>query len=83
MQRASGYGSDPGWRAEAVTPHASTNFTNGVCRGIYVGATGDVTAIVDSTVILFKAVPAGMILPIRATRVNAIGTTATFMVALF
>lgn len=68
--------------AVAVTPHASTNFADGECRALYVGGTGNITAIVGGAVVLFTAVPVG-ILPVRCTRVNATGTTATAMVALY
>lgn len=72
----------PKW--EAITPHASTGFTNGCCRAIYVGGTGDVTAVdQDGGTALFSAVPAGTTLPIMAIRVNAVGTTATLMVAMY
>ena len=69
---------------EAVTPHASTNFTNGVSRGIYVGVAGNVAAVdVDGNVTVFTGATAGSILPIECKRINAISTTATNMVALF
>ena len=69
---------------EAITPHNSTNFTNGICRGIYVGVTGNVVVVdADGTAVTFTAVPAGTILPVEAKRVNSTSTTATNMVALF
>ena len=68
--------------AAAVTPSDSVNLT-GTTRGVYVGGTGNVTAVINSTAITFTAVPVGTILPIAATRINATGTTATNMVALF
>lgn len=53
-------------------------------RGLYVGVTGDVTVITrKAQTVLFKAVPAGTILPIQVTHVKATGTTATDMVALY
>jgi hypothetical protein len=66
----------------AVTPSDSVNlgFTT---FGLYVGGAGNVTAVMASgEVVLFTAVPAGTLLPIQATRINATGTTATAMVAL-
>lgn len=72
----------PSASAEAITPSNSVNLS-GTTRGIYVGVTGDVTAVINGNAILFKAVPVGLILPIRATRVNSTGTTATNMVALY
>ena len=66
----------PGEQFFAITPHDSTNFAYTV-RGIYVGVTGDVTAVNEAgTAVLFKAVPAGSILPIYANRVNDTGTDA-------
>lgn len=51
--------------------------------GIYVGGAGDVSAVMlDGSVGVFKAVPAGTMLPIQANRINAAGTTATFMVSV-
>lgn len=70
-------------RAVAVTPSDATNFTDGACHAIYVGGTGNVTAIVNGTAVLFAGVPVGTTLRIRATRVNATGTAATNLVALY
>jgi hypothetical protein len=70
-------------RAIAVTPSDVTNFADGLCRAIYVGGAGNITAIVNGAAILFTAVPVGTILPVQATRVNATATTATAMVALY
>lgn len=71
----------------AVTKSDSVNLitgTNALSRGIYVGGTGDVAAVMaDDTVVVFSAVPVGTILPIQCKRVNSTSTTATLMVALF
>ena len=69
----------------AVTPHDSTDFTAGICEGIYVGVTGNVAVVFvgASTAVVFTGVPAGTILPVRARRVNSTNTTATNMVALY
>ena len=68
----------------AVTPHDTTNFTDGICRGIYVGVSGNIVAIrKDGIAITFTAVAAGTILPIRAIRINSTSTTATNMVAIY
>jgi len=48
-----------------------------------VGGAGAVVAIVNGTAVTFAAVPVGTILEIRATRVNATGTAATNLVALY
>lgn len=68
---------------EAVTPHASNDFTH-VSRAIYVGGAGDIAVVlVDNTVLTFKAVPVGTVLNVQARRVNAVNTTATLMLALW
>lgn len=72
--------SGPAKRAVAVTPSNSTSFAE--CRALYVGVSGDVTAVVNGTAVLFTAVPVG-ILPVYCTRVNSTGTTATDIVALY
>jgi hypothetical protein len=69
----------------AITPSDSTNFTRGVCRGIWVGTGGDIS-IVDKhgNTAVWKNVPNGTLLPIRALRVNSTGTvTASDMLALY
>lgn len=68
--------------AEVVVP--DTDFS-APSRGIYVSGTGDVSVQMlgnDATVV-FVAVPAGAILPIRCTKVNVAGTTATNMIVLW
>lgn len=73
----------PAVAAIAVTPHASTNIDS-VTRALYVGAGGDIAAVMtDDSVVSFVAVPTGTILPVRVKRVNAIGTSASSIVALF
>lgn len=67
----------------AVTPSDTVGFTAGICRGIYVGVTGNVVAVrPDGTAVTFTAVPAGMVIPVQAIRVNSTSTTATNMVSL-
>ena len=69
-------------RSEPITPHA-TNALPFTPRKIYVGGTGDVTlrAIGSAADVVYKAVPAGTYIEVRAQFVRAIGTTATFLVA--
>jgi hypothetical protein len=69
-------------QAVAITPSDVTNFTEGVCRAIYVGGAGNITAVINGNAILFTAPPVGTVLQVEASRVNATGTTATAMVAL-
>lgn len=72
----------PATRAEAVTKSDSADLSY-VSRGIYVGGTGDVAAVmVSGDVVTFSAVPAGTLLPLRCKRINSTNTTATLMVAV-
>ena len=76
--------SDPAARWPAVTPNDSADLPGGLCRSLYVGGAGDVTALdEDGNSSVHKAVPAGARLPIRAKRVMATGTTATFILAYY
>ncbi len=72
----------PAGHAEVIVPHASTNFSR-EAQGIWVGGVGDVAVVLPSDdVVIFLAVPSGTLLPVRAKRVNAVGTDATSMVAM-
>ncbi len=74
--------SDPASDYFDITPGA-TEFTDWT-RYIYVGGVGDVEAVsVRDTTVIFKAVPVGTVLPIRAKKVLATNTTATLLVGLF
>ena len=67
----------------AVTPSDTHPIKGGPARALYVGVTGDVTAINENGVaVTLSGVPAGAVLPIATARVNATGTTATNLVAL-
>lgn len=80
----------PSGKYASITTSDSANFEF-PCRAIYVGATGDISAvpITESmsggagTPVVFKNVPAGTVLPVSAIRVNATLTTASLLVALF
>lgn len=72
---------DPG-TFSAITPSDSVDLPS-VTRGVYVGGDGNVVAVSEAGVaVTFENVSAGAILPIRARRINATGTTATGLVAL-
>ena len=63
--------------AEAITKSDTADNTY---SGIYVGGTGAVAVVTEAgTTVTFSAVPAGVILPIRVTKVLA-ATTATLLV---
>ena len=73
--------SDPAKFGQAVTPSDSTVLTP--TRALYVGVTGDVTALMmNGETITFKAAAVG-ILPIQVTKVLATGTTAANIIALW
>jgi len=66
-----------------VTPSDTVAIKGGPARALYVGGTGDVVAINENgAAVKFVAVPAGSILPIVTSRVNATNTTAANIVAL-
>jgi hypothetical protein len=72
----------PADAAVVITPSDSVNLAQKT-RAIYIGGTGDVTAVVNGVAILFKNCQAGSILPVVATRVNLTGTSSTNLVALY
>ena len=66
----------------SVTP--SDNMVMRQTRGLYIGSTGDlVVRMLAGTTLVFAAVPAGALLPLRVDMVKATGTTAGNIVALF
>lgn len=72
----------PADNAFAIAPSDTVDFTS-MARGIYVGTAGNIVAVMrNGAVITFSNVPAGMILPIRCSRVNSTNTTASNMVGL-
>ena len=74
----------PATSAVAVTPHDATNLAE-PSRALYIGVTGDVSVEMTDTgtAVVFTAVPAGTVLPIRVTRVNATATDATNIVSIY
>lgn len=72
----------PGEKFTAVTPDNDTDLAE-VTRGLYVGSAGDLK-INDrhGNAITLKNLAAGVIHPIRASRVFATGTTALDIVAV-
>lgn len=74
--------SGPAERAEPITPDDDNDLPFQT-RAIYVGVAGDVSLVPRvGDAVTFTAVPAGTVLPVRADRVRATGTTATNLVAL-
>lgn len=74
----------PAGNAQAVTPH-DTNPLGIVSRGIYVGGGGNLQVVMalNSATVNFASVAGGSLLPIRVTRVQSSGTTATAIVAVW
>lgn len=76
--------------AQAITVSNTVNLTEfdaqqRLTDAIYVGSNAGNMSVVmqDDTVIVFKLIPVGTIVPVRCKRVNATGTTSTDMVALY
>ncbi len=71
--------------AAAISPSDSVNFSDGPCRAIWVGTTGNAVVIMwpGAEVVTFNAIPSGTELKVCATRVNTTSTTASNMVALY
>ena len=73
----------PARSASTVTPSDGTDLPH-VSRAIYVGQTGDVSVVMaDGDQVIFEAVPAGAMLPIRVSGINATGTTAAGILSLW
>ncbi len=81
LASAGGDGLDSGRTLAAIVPNDVTNIAE--CW-VYVGVGGDVKVIAagDTVAVTLKNVPTGSLLPIRVTRVYAIGTNATDLVAV-
>ncbi|MDE3028262.1 MAG: hypothetical protein KGH84_07675 [Paracoccaceae bacterium] len=69
--------------AIAVTPSDTASLTV-TTRALYVGQSGDVALLTaGGQSVTFTAVPAGSILPLRAAKILATGTTAGAILALW
>lgn len=53
------------------------------CRAIYVGVAGDISVQTAVAARVFKNAIAGTIIPVNALKVNAAGTTATNLLAMY
>jgi hypothetical protein len=76
--------SSPARRAVAVVPHDSNRLSDAP-KALYVGTGGNIIlqAVDDDADILWKNVPAGAVLPVRAELIKATGTTAGDILALY
>lgn len=72
---------DPFKWAEVVTPDDILPLTN-PARGLWIGGAGNVSVeMYGGGTAIFSGIPAGTLLPVQVSRVNATGTTATLIVA--
>lgn len=78
-------GTTTAYRQRAVTKHDTNPLALGPCAALYVGGAGDVAIVAedDTDPIVWKAVPAGSIVPVRAKLVRSTDTTATDIIALY
>lgn len=73
----------PARDAATVVPDDALDLTV-LPRALYVGVTGDLSVrLAGGQTVLFSGVSGGTLLPIRAAAVNATGTTASGIVALW
>lgn len=69
--------------AAGVTPDDAIDLAE-VTRALYVGVAGDIALITaGGQSVVFQAVPAGSLLPLRTSRILATGTTAGGIMALW
>lgn len=75
----------PAVSLRAVTPHATDNLPNGICKALYVGVGGNVEVLAedDTVSVVMKNYPDGGWIIVRAKAVRSAGTTATDIVALY
>lgn len=73
----------PAENAAAIVPDDAALLPQ-VTRALYVGGAGTVRLrMIGGDVVSFAGLPAGILLPLRATQVLATGTTATGLVGLW
>lgn len=72
----------PATHAFPITPSDSASFGD-VTRALYCGIAGDIAVVMQSgAVVTLANVAAGTLLPLRATRIAATGTTAGAIIGL-
>jgi hypothetical protein len=73
----------PATGATAANAHDTNQLTNGTCRSLYIGTTGDVkVTMANGDVATFTNVAVG-VLPVSCKQVFSTGTTASGIVALY
>lgn len=74
----------PATSAEEVDISSTDHTFSNPTRAIYVGGTGDMTVtMLDGQEVTFATIPAGTLLPIRASSVTRATTDATTMVGIW
>ena len=77
------YDATPSREAFSVTPSDVTNLDRRT-KGVWVGGAGDMSVVMhNGQTVTFPGILGGSLLPIAVTRINATGTTATGIVALY
>jgi len=80
--RAAGIGA-PARGGFAVVPSDTSDLARQT-RAIYVGSSGDLALVMaDGSELTLAGLLAGAVVPVRAARVKATGTTATLLVGLY
>lgn len=70
--------------AEAITTSDTVDIATGAPAGLYVGGAGNAVIVLPGgEAVTFNGLVAGSVLYLRYKRVNATGTTATNLVALY
>lgn len=77
-----------GQQGISVTPNDTTAISHPpgdtFTKGLYVGVTGNISVLMaGGATVIFTNISAGVIHPISAIRVNATGTTATGIIAIY
>ena len=68
--------------AVTLTPSNSANLGR-LTDAVYIGGAGTLAAVLQNDVVATFTVSAPYLLPLRAKRVNATGTSATLLLALY
>ena len=80
--RSGGGFGQPATHVFTITPGDSA-YLDDLPRGIYVGGAGDLAVMtIGGSIAIFVGLVAGTIVPVRAVRVYATGTTATSLLGL-
>lgn len=71
-------------RSASVVMPADTTALSHISRAIYIGQSGDLAVeMADGDNVIFEAVPAGSLLPIRVRLIKSTGTSAAGIISLW